>query len=85
MDEWGIIDDRVEDMTLTEVKAVLAFLLKNTKISYTGEPMPDSEALLWIDNAILGMCDKNRFINSMKIDKALPRLPYSSAAKSWSV
>lgn len=64
VDEWGIIDDRVEDMTLTEVKAVLVFLLKNTKISYTGESMTDDEALLWIDKSILGMCDKGRFIES---------------------
>ena len=64
VDEWGIIDDRVEDMTLTEVKAVLVFLLKNTKISYTGESMTDDEALLWIDKSILGMCDKGRCIES---------------------
>lgn len=67
MDEWGIIDDRVEDMTLTEVKAVLVFLLKNTKISYTGESMTDDEALLWIDKSILGMLDKGRFIESVAV------------------
>lgn len=56
----NMIDDRVELMSETEVKAVLSFLLKNTRIVYTDEPMTQIESMIWIDNAIKGIVEKDK-------------------------
>lgn len=69
MAEWGIIDDRIDALTPIEAKAVLSFLLKNTRITYTGEAMSDIEALGWVDKAFLGILDGNNSRVALSYDQ----------------